>query len=244
MIETAGMPVMGISEDVRMIGSLKVFVTRKPIRNLYLSVKPPAGTVHVSAPLSVSDKAIDLFVRSKAGWIRLQQRGFHEQSRADSRQFVSGERFFYCGVAYELLVTAGRAYDLRLEGRLASLTAPTASTVTHRGAWLNEWLRRELKARVALRLPEIELCTGLHCNGWRIRNMATLWGSYIRKSGVILLNLQLAKALPACLDYVILHELVHSVVPDHGSRFVALLDKFMPDWRDVRDSLNRQTIDF
>ena len=66
MIETAGMPVMGISEDVRMIGSLKVFVTRKPIRNLYLSVKPPAGTVHVSAPLSVSDKAIDLFVRSKA----------------------------------------------------------------------------------------------------------------------------------------------------------------------------------
>ena len=74
--------------------------------------------------------------------------------------------------------------------------------------------------------------------------MATLWGSYIRKSGVILLNLQLAKALPACLDYVILHELVHSVVPDHGSRFVALLDKFMPDWRDVRDSLNRQTIDF
>lgn len=144
-------------------------------------MKPPAGTVHVSAPLSVSDKAIDLFVRSKAGWIRLQQRGFHEQSRADSRQFVSGERFFYCGVAYELLVTAGRTYDLRLEGRLARLTAPTASTVTHRGAWLNEWLRRELKARVALRLPEIELRTGLHCNGWRIRNMADTLGQLYQK---------------------------------------------------------------
>lgn len=244
MIETAGMPVMGMSEDVRMIGSLKVFVTRKPIRNLHLSVKPPAGTVHVSAPLSVSDKAIDLFVRSRAGWIRLQQRGFHEQSRADSRQFISGERFFYRGVAYELHVSEGRVYDLRLEGRFARLVAPTSSTVANRGAWLNEWLRRDLKARVALRLPEIESRTGLSCNGWRIRNMTTLWGSYIRRSGVILLNLQLAKVLPVCLDYVILHELVHSVVPDHGSRFVALIDRSMPNWREVRDSLNRQTIDF
>ena len=178
------------------------------------------------------------------GWIRLQQRGFHEQSRADSRQFVSGERFFYRGVVYELHVSEGRAYDLRLAGGFARLVAPAVSTVAHCGAWLNEWLRRDLKARVALRMPEIESHTGLRCKGWRIRNMTTLWGSYIRKSGVILLNLQLAKALPACLDYVILHELVHSVVPDHGSRFVALIDRFMPNFREVRVWFNWQTIDF
>ena len=98
--------------------------------------------------------------------------------------------------------------------------------------------RRDLKRRVEERLPVIEEVTGLYCNGWTVRDMHTRWGSCNTKTHHINLSLMLATRSDAELDYVILHELVHTVVPNHGPEFYALMDRFMPGWKKIRKALN------
>ena len=100
-----------------------------------------------------------------------------------------------------------------------------------------EALRRDLKRRISERLPYIEEVTGLHCNGWTVRDMHTRWGSCNTETHHINLSLMLATRSDAELDYVILHELVHTVVPGHGEDFYAMMDRYMPGWRELRKSL-------
>ncbi len=97
--------------------------------------------------------------------------------------------------------------------------------------------RAYLKRRIEVRLPYIEEVTGLHCNGWTVRDMHTRWGSCNTKTHHINLSLMLATRSDAELDYVILHELVHTVVPNHGPDFYALMDRYMPGWKKLRKSL-------
>lgn len=95
-----------------------------------------------------------------------------------------------------------------------------------------------LKRRIEARLPVIEEATGLYCSGWTVRDMHTRWGSCNTKTHHINLSLMLAARSDTELDYVILHELVHTVVPDHGPDFYALMDRFMPGWKKIRKTLN------
>ncbi len=97
--------------------------------------------------------------------------------------------------------------------------------------------RRALKKRIEKRLPLIEEVTGLHCSGWTVRDMHTRWGSCNTKTHHINLSLMLATRSDIELDYVILHELVHTVVPDHGPDFYALMDRYMPGWKKIRRAL-------
>ena len=97
--------------------------------------------------------------------------------------------------------------------------------------------RRALKRRVAERLPRIEESTGLRCSGWTVRDMHSRWGSCNTKTHHINLSLMLATRSDTELDYVILHELVHTVVPNHGPDFYAQMDRYMPGWKQVRKNL-------
>ena len=97
--------------------------------------------------------------------------------------------------------------------------------------------RADLKRRISERLPEIERRTGLKCSGWTVRDMHTRWGSCNTKTHHLNFSLMLALRSDTELDYVILHELVHTVVPGHGADFYALMDRFMPGWRDIRKGM-------
>ena len=97
--------------------------------------------------------------------------------------------------------------------------------------------RAALKRRIAVRLPRIEQITGLKANGWTVRDMHTRWGSCNTATHHLNFSLMLATRTDTELDYVILHELVHTVVPDHGPRFYAMMDRFMPGWKQVRRGL-------
>ena len=98
--------------------------------------------------------------------------------------------------------------------------------------------RADLKLRIAARLPEIERRTGLRANGWTVRDMHTRWGSCNTRTHHLNFSLMLATRTDRELDYVILHELVHTVVPGHGRDFYALMDRFMPGWKKIRKALN------
>ena len=227
------------------IGDLPVEIVKKKIKNLHLAVLPPDGRVRVSAPETLSDEAIILFTKTKIGWIRKQQEKFQHQPRQTERQYVSGETLYVWGKQYFLQVDYSyRGNALALSGDKALLTVRKESTAKQREAFVNEWYRGLLKEQIEKYLPLWEQRTGLHCSTWQTKYMTTRWGTCNTKSGKIWLNLQLAKKPPECLEYVILHELTHLKIRNHGNDFVACMDVHMPYWREIRKKLNDSTLDY
>ena len=226
--------VSGISVDVR----------KKKIKNMHLYVKPPNGNVMVSAPLTMSDEAIERFVRTKVSWIKTQVAKFDNQPRQSEREYVSGESIYVWGKQYYTQTEFGNRNSLVLSGDKAVLTVRRESTAEQRDIFVREWYRGLLKIEIAKLIPKWEKVTGLKATSWRTKYMTTRWGTCNVKTGKIWINLQLAKKTPECLEYVILHELVHLVEKAHGERFVSMMDKYMPMWREVKATLNRQTLDY
>lgn len=227
------------------IGDLPVEIVKKKIKNLHLAVLPPDGRVRVSAPETLSDEAIILFTKTKIGWIRKQQDKFQHQPRQTERQYVSGETLYVWGKQYFLRVDYSyKGNALALSGDKALLTVRKESTAKQREAYVNEWYRGLLKEQIEKYLPLCEQRTGLHCSSWQTKYMTTRWGTCNTKTGKIWLNLQLAKKPPECLEYVILHELTHLKIRNHGNDFVAFMDGHMPYWREIRKKLNDSTLDY
>ena len=227
------------------IGDLPVEIVKKKIKNLHLAVLPPDGRVRVSAPEALSDEAVILFTKTKIGWIRKQQEKFRQQPRQTERQYVSGETLYVWGKQYFLQVDYSyKGNALVLSGDKALLTVRRESTAKQREAFVNEWYRGLLKEQIEKYLPLLEQRTGLHCNAWQTKYMTTRWGTCNTKTGKIWLNLQLAKKPPECLEYVILHELTHLKIKNHGKDFAAFLDSHMPYWREIRKMLNDSTLDY
>lgn len=227
------------------VSGIKISVVKKCIKNLHLYVKPPDGHVEISAPNTMSDESIELFARTKIAWIHKQQEIFEKQARQSKREFVSGETLYLWGKPLYLHVEYSAAGNsLVLNGEDAILTVRKESTAKQREAWVNEWYRTKLKEQIDLLLPKWERTTDLHPTAWQTKYMTTRWGTCNTKTGKIWLNLQLAKKPVECLDYVILHELIHLKVRNHGKDFVALMDQYMPYWREVRKLLNDSKLDY
>lgn len=227
------------------ISNIPVKVIRKNIKNMHLSVLPPDGRVRVSAPAQLTDEAITMFVRTKLGWIKKQQEKFQQQPRQSERQYVSGETLYVWGKQYFLQVEysyKGNAFTL--SGDTAILTVRKESSPKQRESFVNEWYRNLLKQEVAKYLPKWEKTTGLYCSSWQSKYMTTKWGTCNPTSKKIWLNLQLAKKPIECLEYVILHELAHLKVHNHGPEFTAILDQYMPYWREHKRRLNDSTLDY
>ena len=227
------------------VSNISVEVIRKNIKNMHLAVLPPDGRVRVSAPTQLTDEAITMFVRTKLGWIKKQQEKFQQQPRQSERQYVSGETLYVWGKQYFLQVEyshKGNAFTL--SGDTAILTVRKESSPKQRESFVNEWYRNRLKQEVAKYLPKWEKTTGLYCSSWQSKYMTTKWGTCNPTSKKIWLNLQLAKKPIECLEYVILHELAHLKVHTHGPEFTAILDQYMPYWREHKRRLNDSTLDY
>jgi len=226
------------------ISGISIEVCKKNIKNMHLYVKPPNGKVTVSVPLNVSDETIERFARTKVSWIKKQIGKFDSQSRQSEREYVSGETLYVWGKQYYLQTEHGNKNSLTLSGDKAILTVRKESTPEQRENYVREWYRALLKSEVARVLPKWEQITGLHPEGWQTKYMATRWGTCNPATRKIWLNLQLAKKTPECLEYIILHELIHLIERHHNERFVSLMDKYMPMWREVKVTLNGQTLDY
>ena len=225
------------------ISGITVQINRKAIKNMHLYVKPPDGRVEVSAPYRMPEESIVLFVRTKIGWIKKQRERFENQPRQSKREYVSGETFYVWGKQYFLRLDEGPRNTLALSGDRAILTVRDGSHIKRKEAFVREWYRDLLKREIEKRLPEWETRTGLFCREWQTKYMTTRWGTCNPEKRRIWLNVQLAKKAPECLDYVLLHELAHLKVRGHGPAFVAILDQFMPRWREIRQKLNESVLD-
>lgn len=227
------------------ISGIQVNVIKKNIKNMHLYVKPPNGNLEVSAPITMTDDSIALFVRMKIGWIRKQQAKFDTQPRQSKRQYVSGETLYVFGKQYFLQVEySNKGNSLVLSGDKAILTVRKESTVSQRETFVKEWYRGLLKEQITIYLPKWEKITGLYCNSWQTKYMTTRWGTCNTNTKKIWINLQLAKKPIECLEYVILHELAHLKVKNHGKNFTDILDAHMPYWKDIKKELNDSTLDY
>ena len=218
------------------ISGITVEVSRKKIKNMHLHVKPPDGRVTVSAPMRMSNAAIERFVRGKIDWIREKVAKF--QNQQPPSEYITGEKLRVWGKVYDLLVENGSRNVIALTENTAVLTVKPGATIKQREHVVREWYRGLLKAETTRLLPEWEKITGLKTSGWQTKIMKTRWGTCNTTTGKIWLNVLLAAKPPECLEYVLLHELVHLAEPNHGAAFKALMDSFMPHWREVRKALN------
>ena len=222
------------------VGGVPVEVVRKRIKNLHLGVYPPEGRVRVAAPLVLSDDAVRLAIVARLGWIKQQRAKFVAQERQSEREYVSGECHFYKGRRYRLnlIERSGRAKVTLRGSEFIDLAVKPGTDRTGRESALQKWYRRELRAEAAPLIEKWAQRLNLAVPEFRIKRMKTKWGSCSIKSGRVWLNLELIKKPPACLEYIVVHELVHLLERHHDNAFIAQMDRLLPGWRSTRHQLN------
>jgi predicted metal-dependent hydrolase len=222
-----------------LIDDLHIEVVRKNIRSLRLTVYAPDGRVRVAAPLRTADTAIHAFVAARRAWIRKHQEQFAAREQPAALALVTGETHLYQGRPYQLRVHAatGPARVALQEEGFLDLYAPESSTLEQREKALAAWYRARLKEQLPALAARWEPVVGAQANVWAIKQMRTRWGTCSIRARRIWLNLELIKQPVHCLEYVVVHELVHLHERLHNQRFWSLMDQFMPDWREAKQAL-------
>jgi predicted metal-dependent hydrolase len=219
------------------IEDFTIEITRKSIKHAYLRVDG-AGEVRMSAPRRMSNRELETFARSKLGWIRRQQRKLQARPQRIRHKYASGERFQVWGRTVHLGVVEVKSKpSVELKGAALRLAVRPGTTVAKRKALVEAWYRRQLEAAVPPLLVRWEPIIGVQVAKVSYRTMKTRWGSCSTKPRTIRLNTELARLEPACLEYVLVHELVHLLEPSHNARFKALMDRYLPGWRSTRKRL-------
>lgn len=216
-----------------------VDVVYKDIKNLHISVYPPVGRVRVAAPQRTTEDAIRLAVVQRLSWIKRQREQFQNADRQTERRMVSGETHYVWGRRYLLDVSkSSGAYGVGTKDSTLWVVTPPGTDTTGRFGALDRWYRRELKAAVPPLLDKWQPILGVEADKFVVRRMKTKWGTCVTSSRSIWLNPELAKKAPRCLEYIVVHELMHLRERGHGEKFVALMDQVLPNWRALRDELN------
>ena len=220
---------------------ITVEVVRKDIKNLHLGVYPPEGRVRVAVPLRLGDEAVRLAVISRLPWIRRQQDGFEQQERQSRREMVSGESHYVEGRRYRLAVVEhdGPPSVSLPNNTTMELRVRPGTGRDGREALLHRWYRRRLREQIPPLLARWEPEIGVAVAQWGIKKMKTRWGTCSVDARRIWLNLELAKKPAPCLEYILVHEMVHLLERHHNDRFRQLMDRLMPQWRLHRAELNR-----
>jgi len=223
------------------VSGIAVDVVRKDIKNLHLGVYPPHGRVRVAAPLVVNDEAVRLAVIDKLGWIKRQKAKFAGQPRQSQREMVNGESHYFLGQRYRLRVhEQDGAARVALRG-VASLDLfiRRDTSPDQREAILLRWHREQLKALIPPLLEKWQPIFGVQVADWGIKKMKTKWGSCNPAARRVWFNLELAKKSVQCLEYIVVHELVHLLERHHNEQFMTLMETHIPQWRQYRAMLSR-----
>jgi predicted metal-dependent hydrolase len=221
------------------LGGTPVEVVFKDIKNVHLSVYPPAGRVRISAPLRMNLDTIRIYAISKLGWIKQQQRKLRDQERETPREYLNLESHYLWGKRHLLRVVEGhRAPSVEVQHSRLLLRVHPETTEERKQEIVAQWYRDQMKIAVPALIARWAPVMGVQVAGFFVQQMKTKWGSCNPRAGTIRLNTELAKKPKECLEYIVAHEMAHLREPTHNARFVWLMDGFMPNWRLRRDHLN------
>jgi predicted metal-dependent hydrolase len=221
------------------LGDIPVEVQLKDVKNVHLSVHPPHGAVRISAPARMKLDTIRVYAISRLGWIKEQQAKLRGQERESRREYVDRESHYVWGKRYLMSVREHHGPPtVELRGSWMIVRVRPGTDDEQRARYVQDWYRSRLKSAVPPLLEKWQPLVGVKARTFFVQRMRTKWGSCNHQGGTIRLNTELAKKPPECLEYLVVHELVHLRVPTHGPRFVALMDRLMPRWRSLREQLN------
>jgi len=231
---------MNTSYETIELGDICIIVICKDIKNIHLSVHPPHGRVTIAAPLHMDMETIRLFSISKLGWIRKQQTKLKNQKREAPREYISRESHYYLGKRYLLKVVEQDAVpQVVLKHSTIELQVRPGATKEQKVALLQTWYRRQLKEIISPYIVKLEKKMNVKVAQINIRTMKTKWGTCNPKAERILLNTELAKKPIESIEYVLTHEMVHLLERNHNEKFIAYMDKFLPNWKHLREELNQ-----
>jgi predicted metal-dependent hydrolase len=221
------------------LGEIAVEVIKKDIKNVHLSVYPPRGRVRISAPLRMNVETIRVFAISKLSWIKQQQRKLREQQRESPREYLDRESHYVWGKRYLLqVIESNTAPAVELKHSTMLLRVRPGTGEEKRQAIVDEWYRIQMKVAVPRLIAKWEPLLGVKVGRLFVQKMKTKWGSCNSEAKSIRLNTDLAKKPLVCLEYILVHEMVHLIVRHHDDRFTGLMDHHLPGWRLTRQMLN------
>ena len=221
------------------IGDISVDVVFKDIKNIHLSVHPPTGRVRIAAPERMSLETIRVYAISKLDWIRRNQKKFRGQERETPREYLERESHYVWGKRYLLHIREEQqAPSVELDHDRMILTVRPNAMREKRADVVAAWYREQVKYAAMPLVAKWEPVMGVTVDQIIVRQMKTKWGSCTPGKRTIRLNTELAKKPRECLEYIVVHEMVHLLEPSHNETFISLMDNFMPQWRHLRDELN------
>ena len=221
------------------LGEIAIALTRKDVKHVHLSVHPPSGRVTLVAPIGTRSEVARAYAISKLGWIRDQQVKMRGQARDTARQFVERESHYLWGRRYLLTVREEEAKpSIRLSHRAIMLTVRHGSSAAKRAAIMHEWHKSLLHKAIRELIARWEPKLGVDVAGYFLQRMKTKWGSCNHRARTIRLNTELVKKPKDLLEYVVVHEMLHLLEPTHSVRFLGLMSKHYPAWREARGELN------
>jgi len=222
------------------LGDIVADIVLKDIKNVHLSVYPPNGHVRISAPERMTIDNIRAYAVTKLDWIKRQQTKLRSQERISPREYIDGESHYVWGKRYLLkVIEADGVPRLRVRARHLDLYVRPGTSKDKREEIMEEWLRANLKKAALPLIQAWESRLGVSVTRFYVHRMKTKWGSCSPGAGNIRLNSELAKKPIECLEYIVVHEMMHLLEPSHNARFVVLMNEHMPKWKFYRDELNR-----
>lgn len=220
-------------------GDITIALELKDVKNVHLSVHPPEGRVTLVAPIGTRVDVARAYAISKLGWIRAQQDKLQGQARETKRNLIERESHYVWGRRYLLsLVEKDEKPGVVLSHKKMVLTIRPGSTIEKRMEVLHEWHKSLLHKEIPDMIKRWENKLGVKVSAYFLQKMKTKWGGCNSAKGNIRLNTELVKKPKDLLEYVVVHEMVHLIEPTHNERFVSIMDKNYPSWKDARKELN------
>lgn len=227
-----------LKPEVLVMDGISIEIIRKPIKNMHFRVYPPHGEIRISAPLKLSLSYIQQQLETKREWLHQHRNRMLEMPPKTTLLMETGEHHYYLGKPYELtVINSPKQMPLMLKDNLLLLYAKPKSPLIEKQAHLKRWYEMQMRSLVPVLIEKWQPIIGVSVASWGTKIMKTRWGSCNVRTRKIWLNLVLIQKPLQCLEYVIVHELVHLLEASHNSRFYQFMDTFMPDWRTHKETL-------
>lgn len=222
------------------LGDITVDVELKDIKNVHLSVYPPKGRVRIAAPQRMNLDTIRIYAISKLSWIKKQQQKFQTQVREAPREYLNREGHYYLGSRYLLKVIEHDAPPvITLKHKTIEMRLRPNTDMLKKQLIMDEWYRSQLKIILPPMIKKWEKTMGVSLFEFGIKKMKTKWGTCNREAKRIWLNLELAKKPFQCVEYIVVHEMVHLLERNHNDTFIAYMNQFLPEWKELKKELNK-----
>ena len=222
------------------VSDIEIELIRKNIKNMHLYVMRPDGSIRVTAPKRISEETIRQFIISRYDWIKKQQKKINSEPKNIPITYSSGDKLQIFGEPYTLEIIFAKKNQFSFFNGRAILYCKENSSAEQREKIAEKELRCALSKELEEIIKKWENITALHSSSYQIKKMKTRWGTCNTRTRKIWLNYELIHSKRECIEYVVMHELAHLKVPNHGKDFIALMDRYMPCWKDLREELNKR----